>query len=367
MFLRLFQRRRVYTRFTRRLQNDMRTRLLRAAGWLALLSGLHVLAMLYFEQLTIGDALWLTVTTLTTVGYGDLSASTAMGRLCTTLLLYIAGITLLAELASDYIDFRIKRKDHMIKGLWRWDMSDHILIINSPKANAALYFERLVGQIRAADGFSEAPVQLLTDAFPNGLPTQLREMGVVHYHGSPSEQQALAATTPAAAKAIIVLAGDEYKRASDSITLDVLLQLSEMCEGHPPYTVAECVQERNRPRLERAGANTTIRPVRAYPEILVRSIVAPGAEKILENLFTHQDDHTLRFDIPLSDATWSTSVCRLMEKGLGTLLAYVDDLGHVQCHPAADHRFDACALIMMVHEDRIPTEYDVREALGATD
>ncbi|MDW5378120.1 ion channel [Halomonas sp. HP20-15] len=361
--LRLLRRRQTSGRITQRLNIDMRSRLLRAFYWLLAITVLHTLAMMTFEGLGGGDALWLTLTTMTTVGYGDVSAATPLGRTATVLLLYVAGITLLAQLASDYIDYRLKRKESMIKGRWRWQMQDHVLIINSPNNNAAVYFECLVNQLRSTVDLHDTPVQILTDAFPEGLPESLRAQGVVHHHGEPSDPQALTAVTPARARAIIVLARDEYSRVSDSITLDVLGQLQELCQTGLPYIVAECVHEDSRKRTELAGASTTLRPIRAYPEMLVRSLVAPGAEKILENLFTHHDDHAMRYPVQLDDAVWSDVTCRLMAAGMGTLMAYVAEDGHITCHPAHDHRFSAKALILMVREEFVPTAQDIERCV----
>jgi voltage-gated potassium channel len=341
----------------------MRSRLRKVLLWLLALSSLHVIAMVLFEGLGVNDAVWLTLTTLTTVGYGDYSASTITGRAATVILLYIAGITLLAQLASDFIDYRLKQKDYMIKGLWRWHMKDHVLIINSPKHNPAVYFQRLVVQLRANKQFADTPVQILTDAFPDGLPASLRQQGVVHYHAESSDLSALEAASAQNARAIIVLARDEYSRVSDSVTLDVLMQLEHLCGSVKPYVAAECVQDENRDRAEKAGASAIIRPVRAYPEILVRALVAPGTEKVLENLFTHHDDHAVRYRVSLKGAVWSDVACNLMRAGYGTLMAYVTGDGHVECHPAPDHCFDAASIILMVREVAIPTEAAVNEVL----
>ena len=359
----LVRRRSAFNQITRGLDLNLRSRLRQVFFWLLVLTALHTAAMMLFEGLGWGDALWLTLTTLTTVGYGDLSAATPAGRVATVLLLYVAGITLLAQLASDYIDHRLKRKEYMLKGRWRWQMKDHLVIVNSPKHSPALYFERLVEQLHATEQFADIPVLILTDVFPDGLPASLREQGVVHYHAESSDRDALEAVTPDQAKAVIVLARDEYSRISDSVTLDVILQLKALYGDALPYTVAECVHEDNRRRALNVGASTRLRPVRAYPEMLVRSLVAPGTEKILENLFTHHDDHAMRYRVPVRDAVWADVACRLMNNGLGTLMAYVSDDETVVCHPAHDHRFSADSLILMVRAEAIPSEQAVRHCL----
>ncbi|PAV24756.1 transporter [Tamilnaduibacter salinus] len=348
---------------TRHIQVDMGARLRRVLGWLLLLSGLHVVAMTGFESLGVGDAVWLTLTTLTTVGYGDFSATTAMGRLATTGFLYLAGITLMAQLASDYIDYRLKRKDDMIQGRWRWQMQDHLLIINSPNRNPDVYFRRLLDQLKATREFADTPVQILTDGFPDGLPAGLREQGVVHHHGDATDPEALAAVTPALARAIIVLAADEDSRTSDSVTLDVLMQIDRQCDGRQPLTVAECVTTDNRERAERLGASSTLRPIRAYPEMLVRALVARGSEKVLENLFTHHDDHPVRYEVTLENVVWADVACRLLVAGMGTLMAYITEDEEVVCHPAHDHRFSARALIVMVREEAIPDPAQVDDCI----
>lgn len=362
----IFPRLRRHSRqvLTRRLHIDMGARLRRILAWLVGLVAVHVAAMMVLERLALGDAIWLTFTTLTTVGYGDFSATTPAGRTATILLLYLVGITLMAQLASDYIDYRFKQKHDMIAGRWRWHMKDHILIIHSPARNPAVYFERLVDQLRAEPDLADRPVQILTDTFPDGLPLSLRERGVVHYHGESSSLADLRAVTPDAARAIIVLARDEDSRVSDSITLDVLMQLKNLCGDQQAYTVAECVETDNRERALKLGANSTIRPIRAYPEMLVRSLVAKGSEKVLENLFTHHDDHPKRYAVDLKDVVWSDVACKLMVAGMGTLMAYITRDEDVVSHPAHDHRFDAVALILIVRAESVPSERALQQCLA---
>lgn len=58
------------------------------ALYLALIFLAHVIAMMLLEDMAAFDAAWLTATTMVTVGYGDVYAKTAEGRVATMLLLY---------------------------------------------------------------------------------------------------------------------------------------------------------------------------------------------------------------------------------------------------------------------------------------
>lgn len=100
---------------------------------LLVLCSVHIALMVDLEEMVVGDAIWLTLTTATTVGYGDFSAKTPLGRTGTIVLLYLGGIFIFSKIISDIVDIRAIRRDLKLKGLWRWMMQDHILIINTPK------------------------------------------------------------------------------------------------------------------------------------------------------------------------------------------------------------------------------------------
>jgi len=341
---------------------DIGRRLQRSGLYLLAIFILHTLLMMYFEGLSLGNALWLTLTTATTVGYGDFSASTTGGRLTTIILLYGGGIFVLANLAGEYLDSRADRKRKMIKGYWEWHMANHILIINTPAHGGNQYFLRLISQLRQNEPFAEIPIQILTSRYPSGLPQELRDLGVVHFTGESDNSDHLIKAGAAEAKAIIILAKDEYEKKSDALTFDILHRLAEHGITQTPI-IAECVDDANRPRLEQAGAAIVIRPVRAYAELIVRSLVAPGSEKIIENLFVHEGDHTKRYDVDITGLSWSDIVHNIMAAGFGTALAYVDGQGTTTCNPPPQEITIGHALIIMVRADRIPTEQQIKACL----
>ena len=333
------------------------------AVWLWLLLFTHSLAMVAFEGMSLADALWLSITTITTVGYGDFSASTFLGRASTVLLLYIGGISLLAALASDYVDYRIARRERVHDGKWDWNMHDHILILNSPVYNAEIYFRRIVSQIREVEEFKRTPIQILTNSFSEGLPIVLQEMGVRHYRGSPNHWDDLEHVNVKSARHILVLAQNEYDRAVDSITFDIVHRLNEL--GVVDRTFVECVDDGNRERLYKIGARVVLRPIRSYPEIVVRAMVAPGSEAIIEDFFTHDGDHAKRYDVDIDGPAWYQVVSALARADYGTAMGYIDHTtGKVIPNPPAFTRVVADALIVLVRESSVPADEDIAQCIA---
>lgn len=342
---------------------DFKRRFWRVGCWLGMLSLSHIVAMIIFEDMELWPAIWLTTTTLTTVGYGDLSASTVSGQLATTIFLYVAGIALLAQLAGEYIDWRIQRREFMLKGLWRWQhMKGHILILNTPNQGSNHYLELLLKQIRITPDFSQLPIQLLTTSYPDGLPSSIRKLDVVQYSGEAENRYDLLSVNAQDAKYILVLAEETYERRSDSITLDVLEHLQTI--KTPAYIIAECVRDDNYERFKRMGADAILRPVRAYPELMVRAMVAPGTERLLENLFVHDGDHPRRYELELNDLNWGDIACCLINFDLGVPLGYVNKDGDLVTNPAPKHSVSAKALIIMVRHDQTPKEKQIASALS---
>lgn len=331
-------------------------------GLLALVILAHCVAMVIFERLGWWDAFWLTMTSASTTGYGDLSAATVWGQVATIVLIYGIGITLLAQIASDYIELRIQKKEMGIRGELEWvQMSDHLLIINTPKHYTESYLERLIKQICTTPELVHMPIQFLTPHFPEGLPMNLRSYGVVHQTGDATVGGTLENSGIKVAKYVVILSPDSQDRHSDSIVFDILHRVREL--NPHCFVLAEAIDDTNRRRFKSMGANAVIRPVRAYPEILVRALIAPGTEQVLEDLFSHQGDHTIRLEVEVKGLPWAKIVVALIEADIGTALGYEDHLGNVITHPSAQEVIDAKSLLVLVEEGRNYTNLQPIQAL----
>src|SRR5690554_7284619 len=72
----------------------IRKRIRRLFTTLGLLVTAQILVLWAAEPLSFFDAVWLTMTTLVTVGYGDYAPVTAVGRISTIALMFLGSITL---------------------------------------------------------------------------------------------------------------------------------------------------------------------------------------------------------------------------------------------------------------------------------
>lgn len=242
-------------------------------------------------------------------------------------------------------------------------MRDHILIVNTPRRGARQYLVRLLEQFRSDPAYANVPIQILTEAFPDGLPESVRRLGAVLYSGSPHDIKALEAVDVRHARHVLVLAADVDSLESDSLNFDVLHRMRELYTG--ARILVEAVDDSNRARFKRFGAHVIMRPARSYPEMTMRAMDAPGIETVFEDLLTPEGSLTRRFNLRIRECRWSEVVSTLMNKGYGTALAYVDDERKVVTNPPPDTRINGRGLIMSVRREQVPLRAEVQSVVHA--
>lgn len=301
-----------HRRYTKHLSYNLFRRIFNFLVILCVLLGINTAAMMWFEKMNFSDALWLSATTVTTVGYGDFSPSSNEGRIVTVISMYFIAIALMGQIVGEYMDWRSIKTEKLRSGAWEFkDMEQHIQIINTPNIDTESYLDRLLNQVRSTPELKNIPVQLLTRKYPEGIPTSLKRHKLIHRTGEAENSTMLESVQVDKASYIVILARDAFDSISDSLTYDILSRIAEI--GTDATIVAEAVNDENRKRLQSAGANVVIRPMRAYPELVVRAMTDPGTEQVMENIFTHDGSRLARVDFDFANTKWADLQCSIIQ------------------------------------------------------
>lgn len=350
--------------YTKHLSGNLFKRIFGFLSVLVVLLFANTVAMMEFENMQFSDALWLSATTVTTVGYGDFSPSTAWGRITTVLSMYIIAIALLGQIIGEYMDWRLIKTEKLRSGAWEFkNMEQHIQIINTPNTNTVKYLNLLMDQVRRTPELQDLPVQLLTRKYPDGIPQSLKAHKLLHRTGESENTQNLQSVRVDKAAYIIILARDANDAISDSLTFDILSRISDI--GTTAMIIVEAVNDDNRNRLKAAGAQVIIRPMRAYPEIVVRSMTDPGTEQVMENIFSHEGGRLSRVDFNFSKKKWADLQCSIIQSDQGTPVAYVNEGGGIVIPNTNTAACSGRAVISLVSDQQAGSQSTYETACGA--
>ncbi len=308
----------------------------------------HSVAMIQFEGLSIEDAIWLTITSATTVGYGDLSAQTTSGRIATIMLVYISGIAILAQVAAMYFEHRQDIRNHMLSGDWSWTMKHHIVFLNCPEEVGEDYFYQAISGLRRSRAdIANLPIVIVCDRLQHGLSNRLRQLDVVHVSKPLSSAETLESACVTDAHTVVILSKNQLDPLSDSINFDLVDRLRDM--GVKGRIIAEAVKDTNRARLRKVGADNVLRPIRAYPELLMRSLIAPGSEQVIETLFNSSGEECVRYEVNLT-CNWLTIIQTLTMQDFGLPIAYENTQGAIINNPSSKDQVSTKAIFVIVNE-----------------
>jgi voltage-gated potassium channel len=299
---------------------ELKNTLIRRTFWLLGVASLHVCLFYYFEDVAFLDAIWVTMVTISTVGYGDVSAETIGGKISTVVLCVLTGIAMLASVFDAYSSWREESRGLKRSGLYQWNLKGHILIANFPSSYSIAQMVRLIQAIRANAELTGKPIQILTRRFAGkSLPQDLVSLGgVSHVHGTPSQKKTLESASVSLASHLVILRKPE-QNDPEGHSFNICARAAEM---NPNLIITVQVDEptsRASQRIHRAGATNILRQARAYPEILSMAMTTKGINDLFEDLLSI-DGNELRLISYFGNLSWTHISERVQESGMGIAL-----------------------------------------------
>jgi voltage-gated potassium channel len=261
----------------------------------------------------VDDAIWWSLTTLSTVGYGDIVPVTRLGRaLAMTNMVF--GVGVLSALAGTMASAVLESRDKGRKGLKEWRMKDHLLVLGwNGSARGA------IEDFRNDERRRETPVCVVAD-----LPeAPVEAEGVRFVRGRPFDPEALRKASAVHAAAAVVFARDARDPDSDLQTITVVHALRRV-NTHVRISV-ELVDAANHEHVVAAGCDAVIDGTHLTSLLLARSVQDAGVVEIITDLVSAKEGAEL-YRVPLPERCLGMAVrdlaAELVEKRQ-TLMALV--------------------------------------------
>jgi voltage-gated potassium channel len=226
----------------------------------------------HHEGLTVEDALWYSIISITTIGYGDYYAHSIGARIGTIVFVVIVGLGAFSTFFGMVIDLFTSFATRGVFGLGKVMARDHILIVHFP---AEARVRQIIDEIRSdAAGASEIVV-VANDV--ERLPFQ-RE-GVLFIRGAMQ------------ARAAIVLSRDYSDPHSDAVVAAAVSVLDRM--KPELHIVAECLDDSHRELFQAARCDAIISGMRIAGNLLVQEGSDPGISQLVQTLTSNCTKETL--------------------------------------------------------------------------
>ena len=237
------------------------------------------LGMAIFERdnvKTVGDAIWWSLVTVTTVGYGDLYPKSAGGRIIGVVVM-IFGIGFLgmftATIASIFVENRI-RQDRGLKKLK--GLKNHILLCGWNYTA-----DEIISEIHADSAMKEIVIVANLDEDPTDVPH------VSFVRGDPADVDKLKMACLDTAKTAIVL-HDESSTGNGRDGQGVLTVLAIKYERPDIYVCVQILDENNMEHCRRAGADEVIVTGGLTAKLLGQATLDHGVTRVVSELLSNK-------------------------------------------------------------------------------
>ena len=228
----------------------------------------------YFEGRPPADALWWSIVTLTTVGYGDISPVSLGGRLIGVVLMFF-GIGVLgmftATIAGVFVEQRM-RKD---RGMESYALEGHIILCGW---NGRM--KEILADLRADPRSADADVALVADVEAKPVVDEK-----VHFVRGDVTEEALGRACIESARTVVIV-GDRSLDYSARDARTVLSTLTVENLNPAVHSVVELASEANVRHCQQAGADEIVVGAELCSRVLSTAALDHGISTVLSELLS---------------------------------------------------------------------------------
>ncbi|MDH4318647.1 MAG: ion channel [Desulfobulbaceae bacterium] len=260
--------------------------------------------MVFIEKMDLLSSFYFSFVTATTVGYGDISPSTPLGR-WTTVAYMLVSIGALGTAIGVATTKATKAFDSKKRGLLTVKDRLDLVIIGYPSESKV---KDIVQEFRLDPRFSDAVVAVITDKLDE-RPTWMAAEDVFFVKGVASKREILEQANITSARRVLVLAEDPTSEISDEYSSSAVIMSERL--NPSAYTIAEKVREDGY-LFEIAECDLVVSVSRAGE--LVQELQDPGAIEFSECIFSNKSKGN-QYNAQLRNATtWKDIALSFIEE-----------------------------------------------------
>ena len=268
---------------------------------------------------SLGKAVWWSIVTMTTVGYGDLVPTTVGGRIVGAIIMF-SGVGFVSMFTAAVSSFLITKRMREGKGLQKIKVKNHILLCGwSPVGEDVLHFfsDAILEEERdivLVNELSEDDAQTLLQKF--------KELRIKYVHGDFTEESVLRRANVQDAFAAVVIPDESSQTKSKSDERTILAVLSIKAIEPKVRVTAHILDAVNEPHLQRANADKIVVSDRHAGFLLTSHIQTPGVPEVLDSLLSGSAGmHLARRRIPMTFRGKTVAdLCEYFKKEKGAIL-----------------------------------------------
>lgn len=262
----------------------------------------------------LGSAVYWAVISMTTTGYGDISPSTAGGRVIAVIVV-ISGLLLLSLVTATIASVFVEKKIREGKGLEPVKLEDHIVLCGW-NSNAE---DVIAGLLRS---LPEKKIRLvLINELPEdkmeALKYKYRDHGFKFLRGDFAHEEVLERANITKARSAIILADTSGQLSLEKADEHTILGTLAVKSLAPDVkTCAELLNPENRQHLKRANVDEIVVRGEHLGNLLASATVSPGLPRVFSLLLSSEEENKMwKVEIPSS----------YIGKTAGELAAYFRD------------------------------------------
>lgn len=251
----------------------------------------NALTFFFFERLSerdldFFDALWYSIVSITTIGYGDFSAVSTGARVGTIIFIVVVGLVAFTSAVGLLVDWILDIQYKEKAGMTSVGAKGHLLIVNFPNEGRV---RQIIEEFTHDSHHRNHEVVIATDQIES-LPFSYNNVSFVR--GSPLEEDTyLRANLSLADQAIVLSTGYDDSSSSDSIVASAV----SIIEHIKPEIkiVAECLNEKHTLLFQKSGRVSLVYTLRLANNLLVQEAQDPGVNLLTQAITSNRIDGTL--------------------------------------------------------------------------